>query len=342
MKTTRHPSKFSSSFKCLLITAIIMFFSSTGVDAIQAFEKALINAVDRVEPSVVNVKAIWTSQGVVREGMGSGVIISNQGWIITNSHVIRNANKIFVTLSDGRVLEAGSWRADPVEDIAVIKVSADNLRAASIGNSTNLRKGQIVIAIGNPWRFNSTVTMGCISGTGRSIAGTGSSARYSDLIQTDTAINPGNSGGALANTSGEVIGINTLVYTGSSGHTAQGMSFSIPINQAMETARRLISVREGVQLKAWLGVQVVNVTPQMNLPVNQGVVVVRFPPNSPAEEAGLRPGDVILRINQVPINNVNEMQRVIHNFKPGDRVTLEVLRGGKRYQAQVKLEGMRQ
>lgn len=327
-----------------LLFGIIFASCNISPSAVQAadLEEAVIRAVQKVEPSVVNVKTIWvTSYGKISEGMGSGVIVSSQGWVLTNAHVVRNARKVFITLNDGRVLQAISWRADPAEDIAVVQVPPEKLPVADIGNSSNLKKGQFVIAIGNPWKFTSTVTLGCISGTGRNISG-GYSGSYHDLIQTDAAINPGNSGGALADSSGKLIGINTLVYTGQQGKYAQNLSFAIPINHAMAVARQLIHIKRETSIKPWLGVHVVNIKKGMGLPVKSGVIIVRFPPNSPAQRAGLKPGDIILKINRVPVESILDMQKVIFNLSPGDTIVLEVLRDNKRYQARVTLEGMRQ
>jgi len=310
-------------------------------------EDQVIRAVRRVEPSVVNIKTVWTSySGRPREGAGSGVIISSSGWIITNAHVIRNARKIYVTLNDGRVFSATSWRADPREDIAVVKIPPGKLPAAPIANPLALKKGQVAIVIGNPWKFRSTVTVGCVSFVGRSVsAGTSSfSVHYKDLVQTDAAINPGNSGGALVNSKGKVIGINTLVYTGTGRgkNVAQGLGFAIPIDRAMKVARRLIGIKEGPKVRPWLGVYVRNVKPKMRLGVNRGVIIVRFPPASPARKAGLRPGDIVISMNQVPINTIRDMQKIVLRLNPGDKIMIGVIRGRKRIRVRVTLEGMRQ
>lgn len=333
-------------FFFLYLSLIIL---STAAPSVQAgypgSEEAIMQAVERVEPAVVNIKTVWvSSRGTAREGTGSGVIISGAGWIITNAHVIRNAKKIYVTLNDGRVFSASDWRANPREDIAVVRIAPEKLPVAPLANSLNLKKGQIAIAIGNPWKFRSTVTVGCVSGFGRnvSVGDSGFEVRYKDLIQTDAAINPGNSGGALVNSRGEVIGINTLVFTGSQGSFAQGLSFAIPIDHTMEIAREMMQNKEGPQVKPWLGVHVRNVSPEMKLGINTGVIVVRFPPDSPARESGLRPGDIVLGINQVPIGSVKDMQNVINRLNPGDVITINVLRGRTRYHIKVKMEGMRQ
>ena len=330
----------------LYLSLILLSISAPSVHAgYPGSEDAVVKAVERVEPAVVNIKTVWVSnQGTAREGTGSGVIISGSGWIITNAHVIRNAKKIYVTLNDGRVFSATNWRANPREDIAVVKIAPEKLPVAPLANSLNLKKGQIAIAIGNPWKFRSTVTVGCVSGFGRNVSAgnSGYEVRYKDLIQTDAAINPGNSGGALVNSRGEVIGINTLVFTGAQGSFAQGLSFAIPIDHTMEIAREMMQNKEGPKVKPWLGVHVRNVSPEMKLGVKSGVIVVRFPPESPARDSGLRPGDIVLGINQVPITSVRDMQNVINRLNPGDVIIINVLRGRQRYNIKVKLEGMRQ
>lgn len=328
----------------LIFSLFALIIPSSALGGYTGVEKSVIDAVEKVEPSVVNIKTVWSAYGQRKEGTGSGVIISKDGWVITNAHVIRNAQKIYVTLNDGRVLPAVGWKADTSEDIAVVKISAPNLPVATIGNSQGLKKGQVAIAIGNPWKFNSTVTVGCISAVGRNLsAGTSEYLiQYRDLIQTDAAINPGNSGGALANSSGQVIGINTLVYTGKDGEYAYGLSFAIPINNAMKVAQRLISSKVATQMKPWLGVQIRDIDPSMGLPVKNGVYIVGFPPNSPARSAGLRPGDIIQSINGVPINNKADLQKVVFKYNPGDIIQIVVLRNGRQLMATVKLEGMRQ
>jgi len=339
-------NNFLSNLIPVLIFFCLLFLISPmkSIAGYPGSEQVIIKAVEKVEPAVVNVKSFWTSHGKTREGYGSGVIVSSKGWVLTNAHVIKNAKKIYVTLNDGRVFNAISWRADSNEDVAVIQIPPKNLPVASIGDSNKLKKGQIAIAIGNPWKFKSTVTVGCVSGMGRNIeAGDGStSIKFKNLVQTDAAVNPGNSGGALVNSSGQIIGINTLVYTGLRGDYAQGLSFAIPINHAMNVARRLIGSKSRSQMKPWLGVQVSNVKPGMKLKVKSGVVILGFPPQSPARDAGLKPGDVIVSINQVPIHNTRDMMSVFSRLKIGDIIVIGILRGNRRMSKKVKLEGMRE
>ncbi len=327
--------------KVLLITVMILSgaFPRIGL-AYPGAEEAVVRAVERVEPSVVFLSIVWANG---HKNMGSGVIITSDGWIVTNAHVTRNAHKIFVTTSDGKTHPASDWRARPVDDIAVVKIDGVNLPTAPLGDSDRLRKGQIAVAIGNPWQFTSTVTVGCISAVERKLQAVISRQQINleGLIQTDAAINPGNSGGALVNSSGQVIGINTLVYTGSRGDFAQGLSFAIPINRAMELARGLIN-QDSSGIKPWMGLSVAQITPEMNYPVKWGAVIMVFPPNSPAQRAGLQVGDIILYLNDVPIREVEDFSRALSGVSPGDKVTAVVMRAGKKYQATITVEGMRQ
>ncbi len=330
-------NNFTRTFIYIFFLLFVPVYGYTNV------EEKVIRAVERVESSVVNVKVIRVSpySGAVGRGLGSGVIISSDGWIITNAHVIQNARKIFITLPDKNKTThtAVEWRADPSQDIAVIKIRARNLPTAPIGNSNNLKKGQIAIAIGNPWKFSSTVTVGCISATGRNIQM--SSIVLRDMIQTDAAINPGNSGGALVDSDGYVIGINTIVYTGTYTKYAQGLGFAIPINQAMAVARRLIRMKEKSKVKAWLGVAVQTVSPNMGFRV-RGAIITGFPPYSPARKAGLRVGDIIISVNDKPIHSAKDLGKAIQRQKPGDKIYIIVIRGNKKLKGFVKLEGMRQ
>jgi serine protease DegS len=324
------------------IVLFILVSSSACYPSYPGTENEVVSAVARVEPSVVNIKTIQRAQssGRTGEGTGSGIIISREGWIITNAHVTRNARKIFVSLNDGRTLEVQEWRANSTEDIAVLKVQPANLPVAPIGNSDLLKKGQLAVAIGNPWKLASTVTVGCISATGRHFQL--GNLRLSNLIQTDAAINPGNSGGALINSKGEVIGINTLVHIGDGSRYVQGLGFAIPINHALSVAKNLINLKEQGSVKAWMGITIQNVTPDMGLSARSGAVIIGFPPNSPTQAAGLQVGDVIISINNLPINNTDDLHNVLFRCQPGDEITVAIRRGGNTYRSKVRLEGMRQ
>jgi len=325
----------------LFLIFIILIFTLPCFAGYPGVEDAVVKAVAKIEPCVVNVKTLSrTGQSALREGIGSGVIITEDGWIITNAHVVRNAIKIFITLNDGRIFQAGEWRANPSQDIAVIKISGEKLPVATIGNTSGLKKGQVAIAIGNPWRFTSTVTVGCVSATGRRLIAGG--IMLNDLIQTDAAINPGNSGGALVNSRGEVIGINTLIYTGQGEDYSMGIGFAIPVEIAMKAANTLIRLKEESRLRAWLGVFVTNVSPQMGLKVDKGVIITGFPPQSPANRAGLEVGDIIVSINQAPVNDLVDLQKILNNFRPGEIINVRIIRGGNYMNGRVQLEGIMQ
>jgi S1-C subfamily serine protease len=277
----------------------------------------------------------------VERGSGSGFIINSSGQILTNSHVVDGADEVTVTLKDGRTFEGKVLGEDPVTDVAVIQIDANNLPAIALGNSNILQPGEAVIAIGNPLGLNNTVTSGIISATDRSSSDIGASDKRVDYLQTDAAINPGNSGGPLLNARGEVIGMNTAIIQG-----AQGLGFAIPINTAQKIAEELIA--KGRVDHPYLGIQMVTLTPEIkekiiarfgekiNLSANQGILLVRIVPNSPAANAGLRPGDVIKSMNNQPVLKVDEVQRIVENSKVGIPLQMQVERNGKISQFLVK------
>jgi S1-C subfamily serine protease len=339
----RHCKRYEIFLFCVILLIFLIFTSSSiCFSSYPGTESEVVSAVAKVEPSVVNIKTLQRSgvTGRVSEGTGSGIIISRNGWIITNAHVTRNAGKIFVSLSDGRTLEVQEWRANSIEDIAVLKVQGNNLPVALMGNSDNLKKGQLAVAIGNPWKLASTVTVGCISATGRQLQIGG--IKMNNMIQTDAAINPGNSGGALVNSKGEVIGVNTLIHIGDGSNYVQGLGFAIPINHALAVARNLINLKEQGSVKPWMGVTVQNVTPDLRLSADYGAIIIGFPPDSPTQAAGLRVGDIIIAINNSPINNTDDLQNTLFKLQAGEEITLIIKRGDKTYRSRVRLEGMRQ
>jgi serine protease Do len=268
----------------------------------------------------------------VEQGSGSGFIISSNGQILTNSHVVNGADIVTVTLKDGRSFEGKVLGEDPLTDVAVIKIEADNLPKVALGNSELLQPGEAVIAIGNPLGLNNTVTAGIISATGRSSSDIGASDKRVDYIQTDAAINPGNSGGPLLNVRGEVIGMNTAIIRG-----AQGLGFAIPINTAQQIAQELIA--KGRVDHPYLGIQMVTLTPQikqrisneigLNLTADRGVLLVGVVPRSPAATAGLRAGDVIERINNQSVTKQEEVQKLVEKSKIGFPLQLQVERNGR-------------
>ncbi len=269
-----------------------------------------------------------------RLGIGSGVIVDAEGHILTNNHVIREAEEITVVLSDGREFEAKVVGRDAKTDVAVIKIDARNLRPAKLGDSDELRVGEIVLAVGNPFGLDSTVTSGIVSAKGRARLRV---ADYEDFIQTDAAINPGNSGGPLVDLDAEVVGINTLILSRSGGY--QGIGLAIPVNMARGVMNELI--RSGKVVRGWLGVIIQDLTPKlakaMGLRAKEGVLVVQVAEGAPAAKAGLRERDVIVEYQGRRIRDVNDLRNRVAQTSPGTAARLEALRGGKKVAITVKI-----
>jgi serine protease Do len=261
-----------------------------------------------------------------RDGMGSGVIIDSKGIVVTNNHVVSGADRVTVSLSDGREFVATEIKTDPSSDLAVLRLKdAKNLPAARLGDSTQLEIGDWVLAIGNPFGQNNTVSAGIISGKGRQL----DRVQRAGFLQTDAAINPGNSGGPLVNLEGEVVGINTAIASNSGGY--QGIGFAIPVNLAKWVTGQL--VERGSVERGYLGVTIGEVTPelasQLNVRPRQGVVVTEIMPKSPAAEAGVQEYDVIVAFNGVAVNGPRALQEAVEQSALGQRRTLTVLRDGK-------------
>lgn len=261
------------------------------------------------------------------QSLGSGVIVdANKGLIITNHHVIDKADKITVTLRDGRSFNANVVGSDPDSDVAVIQIKADRLTDLHIANSDLLRVGDFVIAIGNPFGLGQTVTSGIVSALGRSGLGI---EGYEDFIQTDASINPGNSGGALINLKGELVGINTAILAPSGGNV--GIGFAIPSNMAVSLKDQL--VKFGKVKRGQLGISVQDLTPELakafSLRAKHGVIISQVAANSPAEKARLRPGDIVLSINGKPIKNSASLRNSLGLLTIGDNAKLQILRNGK-------------
>jgi len=258
--------------------------------------------------------------------LGSGVIVSSDGYILTNDHVISGATEIIVSLADKRELKAKVVGSDPKTDIAVLKVEEKNLPTLPLGDSSKVEVGDIVLAMGNPFGIGQTVTMGIVSATGRGGLGI---ETYEDFIQTDAAINPGNSGGPLVNMRGEVIGINTAIISRSGGY--QGIGFAVPINMAREVMEQII--KKGRVVRGWLGVTIQPVTSQvaqaLGLKEAKGALVADVQKDSPADKAGLKTGDIIQAVNNKEIEDSRDLQLTIARMAPGTTVTLKVLRDGK-------------
>ena len=295
----------------------------------------IVAAVERTTPAVVRIDTTQINRRnrQARSGFGSGFITSSDGTILTNAHVVGNASKVRVTLSDGRNFTGEVLGRDPLTDVAVVKIPGNNLPTITLGDSDRLQQGEWAIAIGNPLGLNNSVTAGIISATGRPSRFIGASDKPVRFIQTDAAINPGNSGGPLLNQRGEVIGINTAIIG-----SGQGLGFAVPINKAREIADQLIST--GRAQHPYLGVQMVDLTPtlkqnlarQMNMSIqaDRGVVIVGVARNSPAARSGLRAGDVIVGVDGRSIETAVDVQEAVQSSRVGANLPVEVDRNGSR------------
>ena len=297
-------------------------------------ERKIIDIVKRIAPAVVAVNT-YDSSGE-STGAGTGTIVTKDGKILTNNHVITDSAKITVTLADGKELPATSLGGDPGIDLAVIKVNSNNMPIASLGDSDSLEVGQIAIAIGNPYGFERTVSVGVVSALRRKIPGGGYA--LSNLIQTDAEIYPGNSGGPLLDSRGNVIGINTAVVAGRAG----GVGFAIPIN----TARDIMDAvaRVGHVTVPWIGVSYGEVTKQIaqvfELPVPEGLIVADIENNGPAALAGIHKGDIIVEVEGKKVASGGDLQKMIRAKKVGDKLTLAALRDKKLRQFTLTIQEM--
>ncbi|MGQ9615003.1 MAG: S1C family serine protease [Spirochaetota bacterium] len=298
------------------------------VELLDAYSRAVTGVVERVEPSVVAINVARRDKTVEGEleGSGSGVIIAPDGFILTNNHVVENVSRVEAKLTDGRVIPARVLGADPSTDLAVVRAMADGLPVAELGDSSGLRVGQLVIAIGNPLGFQGTVSTGVISALGRSLRSR-DGRLIEDVIQTDAALNPGNSGGPLVDTRGRVIGINTAMI-----FMAHGISFAIPINTAKWVVGELVT--HGRVRRAYFGVsaQSISVTryqqDQLGLKAPMVVQVISVEKDGPAFDAGVREGDIIIALNDQRISTIDELHRVIGRWQPGAGIRVTVLRRG--------------
>src|SRR6266567_489346 len=299
------------------------------------YSRAVVSAVERVAPAVVNIAVQQRSKNQPREiaGNGSGFVITPDGFILTNSHVVHGATRIVVNLSGGRDYPGQLIGDDPETDLAVIRIDAPQLNHVRLADSENLRVGQLAIAIGNPFGFQASVTAGVISALGRSMYS--QSGRLIDnIIQTDAALNPGNSGGPLVNSAGEVIGVNTAMI-----RPAQGICFAIASNTARLVAGWLI--RDGRIRRSYIGVAGQNVPLHRrvvrfyNLPLETGVLVVSVEKDSPAEHAGLREGDVIVAFDEGPIDTIHELHKMLVSEQIGVLAKLLVIRHTEKLQVSV-------
>jgi len=302
-------------------------------------ESDRIAAVELGRRSVVSLRVYRTNNN--KPGVGSGIILRSDGFILTNSHVVEGAKVVRVGLPGGKQYNGRIWKEAKDKDLALIKIEASGLPVARVGNSDRVKLGQTAIAIGDPLGFSGTVTVGTVGGLSRDIKI--GQIQYPSMIQTDAAINPGSSGGALINLSGEVIGVNTLIYNGPNGsRPSQGLGFAIPINHALSVAKVLVSQRPVSSGKPWLGLVGNNLNPDLsmahNIPAKRGVIVTSIIPGSPADQAGMRVGDAIVSCNAKSVLSLTDFLSQIATFKPGDTVELGLWRQGKKTSLKVTLD----
>jgi len=265
-------------------------------------------------------------EGQPQSGVGSGVIVSPEGYVLTNNHVVDHMDDIEVMLTDGRKATAKVIGTDPDTDLAVLKIDLDRLPSITFGNSDSLQVGDAVLAIGNPFGVGQTVTAGIVSALGRNQLGINT---FENFIQTDAAINPGNSGGALVDVSGNLIGINSAIYSRSGGN--MGIGFAIPVSTARQVMESLI--RDGQVTRGWIGVEPRDLTPEMadtfSLPVKEGVLITGVLHNGPAAQGGIKPGDVVVQVGGSAVANTSQLLNAVAALKPGDAAPVRVQRGGE-------------
>ncbi len=320
-------------------------------EILDAYSRAVVGAAEKLSPSVVNVEVVHKlNRGSSRlnpsheaRGCGSGFVFTSDGFILTNSHVVHNASKIDVALSDGRKLPAKIIGDDPYTDLAVIKADATDLIPVCFGDSKAIKAGQLVIAMGNPYGFQCTITTGVVSALGRSLR-TDSGRLVDGIIQTDAALNPGNSGGPLVTSKGEVIGVNTAII-----YPAQGICFAIPSHVAKTVAEKLI--KDGKIRRSCIGIAGFDLTPDSHLikswdlSAEKGVLVIHVGEKSPAEMCGLLKGDVIVAFGDQEIANGDDLHKLLTEDKIDAKSTLAVVRGKEKLvldvtPAELKVEGV--
>ena len=300
-------------------------------EALDAYSRTIISVVERVGPAVVQIgvtKVVGSPYGgQLAQGAGSGVIFTPDGYILTNSHVVDNARQVIVTLADGHDLQGTVVGQDPDTDVAVVRISSPNgekLPTAKLGDSDRLQVGQLVVAIGSPVGLQSTVTVGIVSALHRTLPGYGGQM-IEDIIQTDAAVNPGNSGGPLVNSKGEVIGINVAIV-----QQAQGLSFAIPMNTVNWVASRLM--KDGVVRRPVLGIAAQSgmlpqsLRRQFHIEKEMAIQVVQVASGGPAQRAGIRPGDVIYKLNDRPVSSVLDLRHDLERMDDGAQVRVSIIR----------------
>ncbi|WP_305456101.1 outer membrane-stress sensor serine endopeptidase DegS [Photobacterium leiognathi] len=292
-------------------------------------------AVKRASPAVVNIynRRYESNEGkpepeLITQGLGSGVIMSDKGYIVTNYHVVANADQVIVALQDGRILNAQLIGLDKLTDLAVLKIHADNLPVIPVNPEYKATVGDVVLAIGNPYNLGQTTTFGIISATARfgmSFYG------QQDFLQTDAAINRGNSGGALVNTRGELVGINTASFQQATNIETYGISFAIPYQLTIKIMNKLIA--DGRVIRGWIGIEGREINPVMArlYDANQvnGIIVIGMNPNGPAVKAGFKMNDIVIEIDGKQVTNVQSVRDIVTDIRPGTRVNVKILRDGK-------------
>jgi S1-C subfamily serine protease len=311
-------------------------------ELLDAYSRAVTGVAESISPSVVNIEVGHQVRGrasnearsrEVKTGSGSGFVFTPDGFILTNSHVIHRATRIEATLSDGRSVPAELIGDDPETDLAVVRIGASGLVPARLGDSERIKPGQLVIAIGNPYGFQTTVTAGVVSALGRSLRSR-SGRLIDNIIQTDAALNPGNSGGPLVTSHGEVIGVNTAVIL-----PAQGLCFAIAINTAKFVASRLI--KDGRVRRSYIGIGGQNVQLHRrvvrfhDLQVESGILIVSIEANSSGQRAGLREGDVIIAFDDQPVRGIDDLHRLLTEEKVGVKSSLVIIRGSEKIECEI-------
>ena len=306
--------------------------SSGYADAARTAAPTVVSVITSTSPARNQRGDQWfryffgDQQGQAQSGVGSGVIVSPEGYILTNNHVIDHMDDIEVMLVDGRKTQAKVIGTDPETDLAVLKIDLDRLPTITFGNSDNLLVGDAVLAIGNPFGVGQTVTAGIVSALGRNQLGI---STFENFIQTDAAINPGNSGGALVDAQGNLVGINSAIYSRSGG--SLGIGFAIPVSVARQVMESLI--KEGQVTRGWIGVEPRDLTPEIaetfNLPIREGVLITGVLHNGPAALAGIRPGDVVTQVASAPVNNTSQLLNTVAALPPGKPAAVKVQRGNQ-------------